>query len=175
MGTPAPDFTLPDTDGVMHDLDEYLGASRATVIVFSCNHCPYVKHVEDELGRIAREYAPNGVTFVAICPNDVENYPDDDIDGLRDQMERAAWSFDYLVDETQDVAKAYGAACTPDFFVYDGDGGLAYRGAMDESSPGKPDALDGSSLRGALDHILAGESVPLPHVPSMGCGIKWRP
>lgn len=174
LGTPAPDFTLPDLEGVEHGLSEYLGAP-ATVIGFLCNHCPYVKHVEDELGRVAAQYAAQGVHFVAICSNDVVSHPDDDVAGLRDQVARARWSFDYLVDTSQDVARAYQAACTPDFFVYGPGGALAYRGALDESSPGNGLTHDGSALRGALDHMLTGEAVPLPHVPSMGCGIKWKP
>lgn len=173
LGTPAPDFTLPDLEGVEHKLSEYVDGAAATVVGFLCNHCPYVKHVEDELGRIAAEYAERGVRFVGICSNDVVNYPDDDVPGLKDQVARANWTFDYLVDTSQEIAKAYDAACTPDFFVYDADGTLAYRGAMDESSPGNDQPHDGSALRGALDAILAGESVPLPHLPSMGCGIKW--
>lgn len=174
LGTPAPDFTLPDLDGTLRHLQDYLTDAPATVVVFSCNHCPYVKHVEDELGRIAGQYGGHGVAFVAICSNDVDNYPDDDVPGLRDQAKRAAWGFDYLVDTSQEVAKAFDAACTPDFFVFDREARLAYRGAMDESSPGNDKPHDGSSLRGALDKVLAGESVPLPHLPSMGCGIKWR-
>ncbi len=174
LGELAPSFSLPDLDGVAHDLDVLVRGSNATVVVFSCNHCPYVQHVEDELGRLAGEVAAAGVAVVAICPNDVVTHPTDDVPGLRDQVRRAGWGFPYLVDTSQEVARAWGAACTPDFFVLDGEGRLAYRGAMDESSPGNGKANDGAALRTAIDHVLRGEEVPPPHVPPMGCGIKWR-
>ncbi len=175
LGTPAPAFTLPDLDGTPHALLDHVAAADGVVVVFACNHCPYVKHVEAELGRIAADHADRGIRFLAVCSNDVTTHPDDDVPGLRQQADRAGWGFPYLVDTSQEVARAYGAACTPDFFVYDGDGRLAYRGAMDDSSPGNGRPNDGAALRAALAHVLAGEPVPEPHVPAMGCGIKWRP
>ena len=144
------------------------------VVVFSCNHCPYVRHIEAELGQVATDYATSAVTFVAICSNDATEYPDDDIPGLSAQAERAAWNFPYLVDTDQFVAREFGAVCTPDFFVYDINGKLGYRGAFDESSPGNGLPVSGANLRAALDLLLATAPVPEPQRPSMGCSIKWR-
>lgn len=174
LGATAPGFVLPDLDGHVHDLAEVVSASAATVVVFACNHCPYVRHVEAELGRVAAEHEERGVAFLAICPNDVASHPDDDVPHLREQAARAAWGFPYLVDTEQEVARAWGAACTPDFFVLDAAGRVAYRGAMDDSSPGNGRPHDGAALRTALAHVLSGRAVPTPHVPPMGCGIKWR-
>lgn len=173
LGRPAPDFSLQAIDATVHTLADHADA-EALVVVFLCNHCPYVNHVEAELGRIAADYAERGVQFLGICSNDVTTHPEDDVPGLRAQAARAHWTFPYLVDTSQDVARAYGAACTPDFFVHDRDRRLTFRGAMDESSPGNDRPSDGAMLRAALDATLAGEPVPEPHVPSMGCGIKWR-
>lgn len=175
LGTPAPPFTLRTVDGELlsiADLDE----APVLVVAFVCNHCPYVRHVEDELGRIAAEYSARGVAFVGICPSDAQQYPDDAPEHLAEQAERAGWTFPYLVDEDQQVTAAYQAACTPDVFVYDGDRRLVYRGAIDESSPGREQVpVTGELLRQALDHALRDEEVPGPHVPSMGCSIKWKP
>jgi peroxiredoxin len=172
LGTPAPDFDLPTVDGERVSLDAI--DATALVVMFLCNHCPYVKHVENGLGAVARDLADHDVAFVAICPNDPEAYPDDAPDGLRDPAQRAGWTFPYAVDEEQTVARAYQAACTPDFFVYGADRTLAYRGAMDGASPGNDRPVDGSALREAVEHVLAGQDVPEPHQPSMGCSIKWR-
>lgn len=172
LGTKAPDFDLPTIDGgrvASVDID-----ATALVVMFLCNHCPYVKHVENGLGAVARDHADDDVAFVAICPNDAEAYPDDGPDGLRDQADRAGWTFPYAIDQDQTVGRAYQAACTPDFFVYGPDRTLAYRGAMDGASPGNDRPVDGSALRAAIAHVLAGEDVPEPHQPSMGCSIKWR-
>ena len=169
LGTPAPDFDLPTIDGgkvALADLDE-----PAVCVMFVCNHCPYVQHVEGELGRIAGDV--DDVAFVAICSNDAERYPDDGPEGLRAQAERAGWDFPYAIDADSSVARAYNAACTPDFFVYDADRELAYRGAMDASTPGNGEPNDGSDLRKALRLAKAGEPVSEPHRPSMGCSIKW--
>ncbi len=172
LGTPAPTFDLPTVDGGRVALDDL--TARVLLVMFVCNHCPYVQHVEDELGRLAAEFANDDLAIVAICSNDVEAYPDDSPDHLREQAARAGWTFPYAVDETQEVARAYNAACTPDFFVYGPERTLAYRGALDESSPRNDKPLTGELLRGALEQVLAGAAVPEPHIPSMGCGIKWR-
>lgn len=169
LGTPAPDFDLPTIDGgkvALADLDE-----PVVCVMFVCNHCPYVQHVEDELGRIADEVGD--VAFVAICSNDAEQYPDDGPEGLRAQAERAGWDFPYAIDADSSVGRAYSAACTPDFFVYDADRELVYRGAMDASTPGNGEPNDGSDLRNALRLAKAGKPVNEPHRPSMGCSIKW--
>jgi peroxiredoxin len=173
VGTPAPAFDLPTIDGGKvrsSDID-----ADVLVVAFLCNHCPYVKHVEATLGHLAGAYDPDEVAFVGICSNDVATYPDDAPERLREQSERAGWSFPYGVDESQEVAMAYRAACTPDFFVYDRERRLVYRGAMDESSPRNGQPLTGDDLRRAIEHTLVGESVPEPHIPPLGCGIKWKP
>ena len=171
LGTPAPDFALPDLNGSTVRRDDFADAP-ALLVAFLCNHCPYVKHVETEFGRLVGDYPDLAV--VGICTNDTGSYPDDSADHLAEQAKRAGWSFPYLVDESQDVGRAYQAACTPDFFLYDGQRHLAYRGAMDGSTPGNNVALTGELLRAAIDHVLVGERVPEPHRPSMGCSIKWR-
>jgi hypothetical protein len=134
-----------------------------------------VQHVEQRLGEVARQVEEAGGALVGICSNDVIGYPDDDVPGLVTQVTRAGWSFPYLVDSDQDVARAFGAACTPDFFVYGPDRALRYRGAFDAATPGNDEPVDGSLLLAAVSHVLAGEEVPEPHRPSLGCGIKWRP
>jgi len=169
LGTPAPDFELPTIDGgkvALADLTQ-----PVVCVMFLCNHCPYVQHVEGELGDIASGF--DDVALVGICSNDPVAYPDDGPEGLRDQAERAGWDFPYAADADSSVGRAYGAACTPDFFVYGPDRELVYRGAMDASSPGNDEPNDGSDLRDALRLTLAGEPVPEPHRPSMGCSIKW--
>lgn len=172
LGTPAPDFALPSVSGQTVRLADLTGP--ALLVAFVCNHCPYVKHVESELGQLVETYAKQGLSAVAICSNDADAYPDDQPDVLRAQAERAGWTFPYLVDETQQVGKAYGAECTPDLFVFDADRGLAYHGAMDASTPGNNLPVTGELLRGALDLVLDGMSVPEPHRPAMGCSIKWK-
>jgi len=168
--TPAPSFSLPDVSGVMHDLMDF--ADEAVVVVaFVCNHCPYVRHIEAELGRLAEE---GGALFLGICSNDADGYPEDSPDQLRAQAARAGWSFPYLVDVEQTAARDYGAVCTPDFFGYGPDRRLAYRGAFDNSTPSNGQPVNGSLLREAIALIARGETVPEPHRPSMGCSIKWR-
>ncbi len=175
LGAPLPDVTLPDLAGQPVNLREYRG-DRPLVVVFSCNHCPYVRHVEDLLGRMTDEFATAGVGTVAISSNDLAAYPDDDVAGLTEQQQRAGWNFPYLMDDDRHTAaKAFGAVCTPDFFVYDRDGTLAYRGAFDASTPKNGEALTGELLGGAVAAVGRGESVPQPQRPAMGCGIKWRP
>lgn len=173
LGTPAPDFTLPSIDGRKVALSDF--TEPALLVVFLSNHCPYVRRIEDALGALTREYAEKGVATVAICSNDIVNYPDDAPAHLAEQAERAGFTFPYLVDETQDVARAYQAACTPDFFLYDADRRLAYRGEFDSARPSNNVPATGGTLRQALDLALAGQPVPEPHSPSLGCGIKWKP
>ncbi len=173
LGTIAPDFALPDTNGRMVALADLSGA-RALLIAFLCNHCSYVRHIEASLGRTVAEYAPRGLTTVGICTNDADSYPDDRPDRLAEQADRAGWTFPYLVDKTQKVGRAYQAACTPDFFLYDAERRLAYRGAYDGSTPGNSVPVTGELLRDAIGRVLAGKPVPEPHRPSMGCSIKWR-
>jgi peroxiredoxin len=173
LGTPAPPFALPSLDGQTVTLED-LGPPRPLLVMFLCNHCPYVRHIERELGSLGAEYASQ-VAAVAICSNDTSSYPDDGVAGLTAQTRRAGFTFPYLSDETQQVALAYRAACTPDFFLYDAKRRLVYRGEFDESRPRNDVPVTGAALRAALDLVLAGAPVPEPQVPSMGCGIKWKP
>lgn len=175
IGTPAPDFSLPRADGGgVVSLADF--ADRpALLVVFMCNHCPYVQHVESALGEFTQEYAAKGLATVGICANDVESHPDDDSAHLVAQANRAGLEFPYLVDSDQQVALAYRAACTPDFFLYDAQRRLAYRGQFDGSRPRNEQRPTGASLRAAVDLVLAGQPVPEPHDPSVGCSIKWKP
>jgi len=170
LGTPAPDFALPDTAGTVVRRDDLTGP--ALLVTFLCNHCPYVQHVEDALGRLLAEYPT--VDVVGVCTNDADAYPEDSPARLAEQARRAGWRFPYLVDADQSVGRAYNAACTPDFFLYDGQRRLAYRGAFDDSTPRNGKPLTGDLLRSALELVLAGQPVPEPHQPAMGCSIKWR-
>lgn len=168
--TALPDITLPDLDGnPVHVRSHAHG--RVSVIVFACNHCPYVQSIESALGSITSEWPD--IAWIAICSNDTTAYPDDDIPGLRDQAQRAGWAFPYLVDQTQDAARAFGAVCTPDFFVFDAEGRLRYRGAMDDARPRQPQPVDGRHLLAAIDAATAGTNYQ-GGKPSMGCGIKWK-
>lgn len=174
LGTIAPDFTLPDTFfGELVSLDNYR-SEKATVIMFICNHCPYVIHVNPEIVRIANEYILKGLSFIAISSNDAERYPDDAPDKMKEISLTESYPFPYLYDESQEVAKAYHAACTPDFYVFDADLKLVYRGRLDNSRPKTDIPLTGSDLRAALDAVLAGKSVQEKQYPSMGCNIKWK-
>lgn len=180
LGTPAPSFDLPAANP---DVDEKGGEQRrlsdyddaeTLVVVFTCNHCPYAQHVEDALVQTARDYAPRGVQFVAICSNNTDTHPQDSFENMARRAREKDFPFPYLRDESQEVARAYGAVCTPDFFVYDADRRLAYRGRMDDTRPdGEP--ATGEELRRALDELLEAGSVSEPHHPSMGCNIKWKP
>lgn len=174
LGTPAPAFTLPSIDGRKVSPSDFAEAP-ALLVVFLSNHCPYVKRIEGAMGRLLAELDAKGLATVGICSNDTVNYPDDDVAHLTEQAARAGFIFPYLVDETQEVAKAYRAACTPDFFLYGADRLLAYRGQFDGARPRNEVVADGETLRAAIEHVLAGRPVPEPHIPSMGCGIKWRP
>jgi peroxiredoxin len=171
IGTPAPDFSLADVTGTAVRRDD-LAAAPALLVAFLCNHCPYVRHIESTLGELVAGYPELAVA--GICPNDAEAYPDDRPERLAEQARRAGWTFPYLVDIDQTVGRAYRAACTPDFFLYDAQRRLAYRGALDDSSPGNGRPLTGADLRAAIEDVLAGKAVPEPHRPSMGCSIKWR-
>jgi peroxiredoxin len=174
LGTKAPDFRLPDTvSGKTLSLGDLKG-DRATVVMFICNHCPYVKHVNPELVRVAQAYQDRGVSFVAISANDAENYPQDAPDRMKEAARDLGYPFPYLYDESQSVAKAYQATCTPDLFVFDGDLKCAYRGRLDGSSPGNNVPLTGADLRAALEALLNGKPVNPDQRPSMGCNIKWR-
>jgi peroxiredoxin len=174
LGTPAPAFSLPDTAGRVVSSDDF-AAARALLVMFICNHCPFVQHVRAELARIGRDYAPRGVAIVAISSNDVAAYPDDSPERMRDEKKRAGYPFPYLYDESQEVAAAYRAACTPDFFLFAADRRLVYRGQLDDSRPGNNVPVTGADLRAALDAVLAGRPVPEPQQPSLGCNIKWKP
>ncbi|HET9256325.1 MAG TPA: thioredoxin family protein [Pseudonocardiaceae bacterium] len=173
LGAPAPAFALPDLNGRIVSSDG-LAAGRPLLVMFLSNHCPYVRHLERELGAFVAEYADR-LAAVAICSNDAENYPDDGPAGLTEQVGRAGFTFPYLLDETQQVALAYQAACTPDFFLYDAAGALAYRGEFDESRPRNESPVTGQALRAAVEQVLAGKPVGEPQMPSLGCGIKWKP
>jgi peroxiredoxin len=171
LGTPAPDFALPDLSGRTVRLDDF-AAAPGLLVAFLCNHCPYVRHVEAELGRLLDRHPDLAV--LGVCANDTDAYQDDQPEHLAEQARRANWSFPYLVDAEQTVARAYRAACTPDFFLYDAQRRLAYRGAIDDSTPGSGKPVTGELLDSAIRHVLAGEPVSEPHRPSMGCSIKWR-
>ncbi len=173
LGTEAPDFTLPDTNGNLVSLSDFADA-KALVVVFMCNHCPFVKHVIDGFVKLVKDYQPEGVAFVGINSNDVDNYPDDRPERMAQFAKEKGFTFPYLFDETQEAAKNYHAACTPDFFVFDGDRKLIYRGQMDDSRPGSDVPVTGADLRTVLEAVLEGEPVPEEQKPSMGCNIKWK-
>lgn len=169
-----PEFALPDvSDGAVFTNEKLAGAS-AVLVAFICRHCPYVVHVRDELVRVASEFAPRGVKTIGISANDPVKYPDDAPDRLREMVSEFGIPFPVLFDESQDVARAFGAVCTPDLFVYDGELRLFYRGRLDDSTPGNGKSVTGSDLRQALDALLAGQPLSSPPQPSMGCSIKWR-
>lgn len=174
LGTPAPDFALPDTDGRVVRPADFADAP-ALLVIFICNHCPYVKHLRDALARLGRDYGPRGVAIVAINANDAERYPDDSPEAMAREKRGAGYPFPYLYDGRQEVARAYRAACTPDFFLFDGERRLVYRGQFDASRPGNRVPVTGEDLRAALDAVLAGRPVPTGQTPSIGCNIKWKP
>jgi peroxiredoxin len=173
LGTTAPDFQLPDTAGKSVSLADFKN-SAALLVIFLCNHCPYVVHIRSGLAQLARDYAPRGVGIVGINANDVKNYPADSPAKMRDEVKSAGYIFPYLYDETQAVAKKYRAACTPDFFLFDGGRRLVYRGQFDASRPGNEIPVTGQDLRAALDAVLAGKTVSEKQTASIGCNIKWR-
>ena len=174
LGTVAPPFSLPDADGRIVALSDFSDA-KAVLVIFMCNHCPFVVHIREGLVALAKEYQPKGVAVVGISANDADAYPDDAPDKLAEAARRYGFIFPYLYDETQEVAKAYRAACTPDFFLFDDNRKLVYRGQMDGSRPGNDIPVTGEDLRTALDAVLEGHSVATDQKPSIGCNIKWKP
>lgn len=173
LGTPAPDFSLPDTNGKIVSLADFRNQT-ALVVIFMCNHCPYVIHIRDGLAQLARDYAPRSVSLVGINANDVKNYPADSPARMQAEVKTAGYIFPYLYDETQAVAKSYRAACTPDIFLFDQNRRLVYRGQLDDSRPGNGLPVTGRDLRAALDALLAGQPVPAHQKPGLGCNIKWK-
>ncbi|NQS98486.1 MAG: thioredoxin family protein [candidate division Zixibacteria bacterium] len=174
LGTPAPNFKILDAiTGKIKTLDE-LKSDTATVVMFFCNHCPFVKHVQSGVVQLVNDYILKGISFIAINPNDIENYPEDSPENMKKIAAEKGYKFPFLFDETQEVAKAYNAACTPDFFIYDKDMKLVYRGQMDDSRPGNNIPVTGEDVRAALDNILAGKPVGEEQKPSIGCDIKWK-
>jgi peroxiredoxin len=174
LGTEAPAFRLPDPSGRMVSLDDHPDA-KAYLVVFMCNHCPFVKHVRGELAKLGRELPERGVAMVGINANDADKYPDDSPSRMRDEAETYGYAFPYLVDQTQEVAKAYQAACTPDFFLFDATRRLRYRGQLDASRPSNGKPVTGADLRAAIDAVLEGREPSPEQVPSIGCNIKWKP
>ena len=174
LDTPAPAFSLPDTDGRTVSLSD-LARHRALLVMFICNHCPYVKHVREELARLGRDYQARGAAVVGINSNDIDAYPDDAPDRMAEEKRAAGYTFPYLFDASQEVARAYRAACTPDFFLFGPERRLLYRGQLDASRPGNGIPVTGGDLRAALDAVLEGRPVVADQKPSMGCNIKWKP
>src|SRR3990167_3905544 len=174
LGTKAPEFTLEDvTSGKTLSLSQ-LKSDKATVVVFMCAHCPFVKHLEKELVKVANHYIPKGIRFIAISSNDVVSHPDDSPENMKRQAEDYGFPFPYFYDSTQDVARAYGAECTPDFFVFDNALQCVYRGQFDDSRPGNQTPVTGKDLKEALDCLLEGRPISETQKPSIGCNIKWK-
>ena len=173
IGTPAPPFSLPGVDGKKHSLEDFRGC-RALLVMFVCNHCPFVVHVRDGLAKLYDEYAETGVGFVAISSNDSDSYPEDSFENMTEKAMVWNWKFPYLYDESQEIALAYSAACTPDFFLFDADMMLVYRGQLDDSRPNNGKPVTGADIRHAIEAILAGYKPNEDQKPSIGCGIKWK-
>ena len=174
LGISAPNFSLPDTEGQTVTLSDFDDA-KALLVIFLCNHCPYVKHVAPELARLGNDYASKGLKIVGISSNDVENYPDDSPEKMAEEKSAQGYNFPYLYDEDQAAAIAYQAACTPDFFLFGAEQKLAYRGQLDESRPKSDHPLNGEDLRKAIDAVLGGQQPTSDQKPSIGCNIKWKP
>jgi thiol-disulfide isomerase/thioredoxin len=174
LGTLLPPFSLPDLDGKIVSAQDFANA-QALVVVFICPHCPYVKHVREAFVQLAKDYQPHHVAVVAINSNDANTYPEDGPAGMKEEASTAGFTFPYLRDESQDVASAFRAVCTPDFFVFDRHHHLAYRGQFDSSRPKSATPVTGADLRGALDALIAGQPIPATQHPSVGCSIKWKP
>ena len=174
LGTTAPDFSLPDVISDKTITRDQAKGDRGLLVMFLCAHCPFVQHVNRELARLGRDYQGRGLGIVAISSNDAGTYSDDAPPGLRAQAIEHGFTFPYLYDEPQNVARAYHAACTPDFFLFDADKKLAYRGQLDSSRPGNGIPVDGRDLRAAIESVLAGKPVAMEQQPSIGCGIKWK-
>ena len=172
LGTPAPSFRLPDTEGKLVALDDFSDA-KGLLVMFICNHCPFVKHVRKELALLSRDYQ-RVLGIVGISSNDVAAFPEDSPENMKKEKVDAGYLFPYLYDETQEVARAYHAACTPDFFLFDASRRLVYRGQLDDSRPGSDIPVTGKDLRLAIDAVLAGKPVPSDQKPSLGCNIKWK-
>ena len=172
LGTPLPPFTLPDPDGQLYGPGE---DRRAYVVMFICNHCPFVKHIAEGLAALGRDYADRNIDLFAINSNDIDAYPEDGPDAMKAEARERGYAFPYLLDADQSVARTYRAACTPDFFVFDGERKLAYRGQFDASRPSNGEAVSGHDVRAALDAILAGDLPGTEQTPSIGCNIKWAP
>ena len=173
LGTRAPDFSLPDTEGNIISNNDFKNAP-ALLVIFMCNHCPFVKHVLKAMVDLVKEYQEKGVAVVGINSNDVASFPEDSPEMMAKIAQEEGFTFPYLYDETQEVAKAYRAACTPDFFLFDKQRRLVYRGQMDDSRPGNDIPITGADLRAALDAVLAGKQISNEQKPSMGCNIKWK-
>jgi peroxiredoxin len=174
LGTPAPVFSLPDASGQMHALEDFSGA-KAYLVVFMCNHCPYVRHLREGLADLGRDCENWGVGMIGINANDFEKYPDDRPDQMAAEAETHGYTFPYLIDLTQEVAKAYRAACTPEFFVLDAEQTIVYHGQFDASRPSNDIPVTGADVRAAIEAVLAGKPVSPEQTPSLGCNIKWRP
>jgi peroxiredoxin len=174
LGTPAPDFQLPNVvSGETVSLASFAG-KKALLVMFICRHCPFVKHVQNELAKLGQDYTEQSIGIIAISANDAANYPDDAPDSLRVMAKELGFTFPLCYDETQETAKAYTAACTPDFFLFDADRHLVYRGQLDNSRPGNNQPVNGRDLRSAIDALLAGQSIATDQTPSIGCNIKWK-
>lgn len=173
LGTPAPSFRLSDPSRRIVSIDDFRNAP-GLLVMFICNHCPYVKHIRSGLAAFGRDYQKKGLAIVGINSNDVANYPDDRPEKMAEEIRAAGYTFPYLYDEPQEVAKAYGAACTPDFFLFDRSRKLVYRGQFDDSRPGNGKPVTGKDLRAACDAVLSGKMVAPDQVPSIGCNIKWK-
>jgi peroxiredoxin len=172
LGTQAPEFSLPDPDGQLHGLGD---SHKAYVVMFICNHCPFVIHVRDQLAALGNDYLPKGVRIVAISSNDVTTHPADSPAKMKEEARARGYAFPYVYDENQEIAKAYHAACTPDFFLFDADKRLVYRGQLDSSRPSNSLPVTGADLRAAIDAVLEGQPVSPEQTPSIGCNIKWTP
>lgn len=175
LGSKAPSFKLESVTGGVVELEKYTAKSKGTVILFICNHCPYVKHLNTKLVELANKYIQKGIAIIAISSNDVEKYPADSPENMKLVVEEEKYPFPYLYDETQEIAKAYEAACTPDIYLYDDSLHLVYRGQFDSSRPGNGEAVTGDDLKLAIDMLLEGKSPLENQIPSIGCNIKWKP
>ena len=173
LGTSAPDFSLPNVDGSTVSLSDFAG-KPGLLVIFMCNHCPFVIHLRDELAKFATEYQEKGLAIVGISSNDVATHPDDSPEKMAEEAKSAGYTFPYLYDENQGVAKSYQAACTPDFFLFDSHQELVYRGQFDDSRPESGIPVTGADMRAACDAVLAGQPVPEEQKPSIGCNIKWK-
>lgn len=175
LGTAAPGFTLPDPSGTEYSLGQVADGAKGLLVMFLCNHCPYVKHIAPKLAQLTTVFQEHDIAAVAISSNDIDAYPDDAPERMAEEIVERGYTFPYLYDESQDVARAYHAACTPDFFLFDADRHLVYRGQFDESRPANDARVTGRHLHEAVHAVLEGRPVDVDQRPSMGCGIKWKP